>query len=318
MSLVSYGKKDELVAYSTHTNSANRPNIKPGKTPNADLHLHSTFSDGNSQAEALIEEAISFGLKAIAITDHDNAASYNVALKAAEGTDIEIIPGIEINTVWDEEDCELHVLGFYIDREHPALQKVMTQHQEARHQHMQDFAKALRKQAGFDITYEEIKERAGHCVSLGRPHIANVLVEKGKVSSINEAFNKYLNRKAKTYARKQTVSPHEAVEAIADSGGIPVIAHPGDTPNIEKLTVELMDYGLRGLEAYHRSHTPGVIAYYCTLAEQYGLIVTGGTDYHGKVDGYQQALGRLHTPHWVLDELRNEHQRSRKAKFKLS
>jgi len=285
---------------------------------NADLHLHTTFSDGNSEAEDLINEAVNFGLKAIAITDHDNTASYPHAVKAAQDKDIEVIPGIEINTVWEEGDVEIHVLGFYIDRDHPLLVKVMNQHQQARHKHMADFATKLRQQAGIDISYEEIQEKAGHCVSLGRPHIANLLVAKGKVASINEAFNKYLNRKSETYVRKKTASPHEAVEAIYESGGIPVIAHPGETPRIEELVVELIDYGLRGLEAYHRSHTPGIIAYHCTLAEQYDLIVTGGTDYHGTADGYQGALSRLHTPDWVLDELRKERDRRQQVKFKVS
>lgn len=285
---------------------------------NADLHLHTTFSDGSADAEAIIEEALKFGLKAIAITEHDNTASYPVAVKAAEGKDIEVIPAIEINTVWPEGDCEIHVLGFYIDTEHPALQKVMEKHQHARHQQMADFAENLSKKTGVSITYDEIKEQAGHCVSLGRPHVAKTLIEKGCAYSINDAFRRFLSRSSSTYAKKPTVSPAQAVEAIADSGGIAVIAHPGDTKGIEELTVELIDYGLRGLEAYHRSHSPGLISYYCTLAEQYNLIVTGGTDYHGEVNGYQGALSRLHTPDWVLEELHKEHQRCQKAKFKLS
>ncbi len=283
-----------------------------------DLHLHTTYSDGASETEDLVREALAFKLQAMAITDHDNTQSYAIALEAAKGTDLEIIPGIEINTVWAERETEVHVLGYYIDTDNKALQKVIKKHQEARVEQIREIAGLLQGQGGLAITFEDIQAQSRDLGSLGRPHIAQTIVEKEGAATISEAFSKYLKRNSSTYVRRSTVSPHEAAEAISESGGIPVIAHPGDMEHIEQLVVEMMDYGLRGLEAYHRSHFPATIEFHCGLAEKYGLIVTGGTDYHGMADSYQNALSRLHTPDYVYAELKKEHQQRHKASFKVS
>lgn len=282
-----------------------------------DLHLHTTFSDGVSEAEDLIREAISFGLEAIAITDHDNTQSYNIACKEAAGSALDVIPGIEINTVWEEHQQEVHILGYYIDMQEKNLRAVIEQHRAARYEQIEELAKRLQDK-GIDITYEEILAQSRENGSLGRPHVARALLNKGKVSTISDAFNQYLTRKADVYVKRNTVSPHEAVEAIYECGGIPVIAHPGEMEHVETLVEELLDYGLRGLEAYHKSHRPAIIEYHCTLAERYNLIVTGGTDYHGQADGYQKALQKLCTPDYVYSNLKKEHQRRQQASFKVS
>jgi predicted metal-dependent phosphoesterase TrpH len=153
---------------------------------------------------------------------------------------------------------------------------------------------------------------------MGRPHVAKAIVEKGAAANISDAFRKYLVPTAPTYRRRSTVTPHEAVEAIHESGGIAVIAHPMDMPIIEELAEDLMNYGLRGLEAYHKSHSPAMIEFHCTLAERLGLIVTGGTDFHGVVEYYPQSLSRLHMPPWVYDQLKQERDRIRMKRIKVA
>jgi 3',5'-nucleoside bisphosphate phosphatase len=272
-----------------------------------DFHCHTVYSDGNAQPEALIQAAIRSGIKVLAITDHDTTLSYDVAQTAVTQaeSDLKLIPGIELNTVWKNRH-EVHVLGYFIDRGHAGLQQVIQTHQKARRTQMKQMADKLAKLARLNITYEAISACANPAASLGRPHAAQAIIKSGGAATVAEAFQKYLTPNAPTYQRRETVSPHEAVEAIYESGGIPVIAHPGDMPEIEVLVKELMDYGLRGLEAYHRSHSPGVIEFHCSLAERYGLIVTGGTDYHGHADNYPQALARLFLPGHLFEDMLTE------------
>ncbi len=283
--------------------------------PNVDLHLHTVFSDGQCQPDELVTAIAEQGLSALAVTDHDTTESLSAVQKAAEATGMTVIPGIEINTVW--QDKEVHILGYFIDPEDASLQAVIRHHQDARVSQMKEMAQRLKKLKRIDISFEDIRAASGHN-SIGRPHVAKVLVEKGTVTSISEAFNRYLNPRCETFVRRKTVPPHEAVEAIYESGGIPVIAHPGDMEKIEDLTLDLMNYGLRGLEAYHRSHSPALIEFHCSLAEKHGLIVTGGTDFHGTADVYGKALERVNMPEYVYEELKNEHQQRKQSVFKAS
>ncbi|MCE3235250.1 MAG: hypothetical protein K0Q50_1430 [Vampirovibrio sp.] len=281
-----------------------------------DLHMHTIFSDGSVLPEDLVQLAVDNNLEAIAITDHDTTESLPFALKAAEGKNLEIIPGIEINTVW--KDKEIHVLGYYIDPENDALKDVIQSHKQSRVVQIQEMAQKLKTKAKLNITFEEIVDLASDSGTIGRPHVAKAIVSKGGAHTISQAFNKFLNPRCETYVRRKTVTPHEAVEAIYESGGIAVIAHPGDMEIIEELAEDLMNYGLRGLEAYHRSHSPALIEFHCTLAEKLGLIVTGGTDFHGTVDAYGKALERVHMPPSVYRELHAERKRLQMSAFKAS
>lgn len=280
-----------------------------------DLHMHTTFSDGSISPEELVNMALEAGLKAFAITDHDNTNSYLPAIEAAKDKPIEVIPGIEINTWYNSQ--EVHVLGYYIDPNNEDLQNVCREHNCARKEQMAHFVELMQK-AKIGLSLSDIQSQSRPEGTLGRPHVARALVEKGVVSNISDAFRKYLQPGAPTYHRRDTVTPHEAVEAIYEAGGIAVIAHPGDMPIIEELAKDLINYGLRGLEAYHRSHSPAEIEFHCSLAERLGLIVTGGTDFHGTVDVYPQALGRLHLPDWVFEELKAEKARIDQRSVKVS
>lgn len=281
-----------------------------------DLHMHTVFSDGSVLPEDLVQLALDNKLEAIAITDHDTTESMAYAQKAAEGQALEIIPGIEINTVWKEK--EVHVLGYYIDPENALLQEVIERHRDSRVVQMKELADRLKSKARLNICYEDIVAHASCTGTIGRPHVAKAIVAKGGAATISQAFSKYLNPQSETYVRRKTVTPHEAAEAIYESGGIAVIAHPGEMEGIETLAEDMMNYGLRGLEAYHRSHSPALIEFHCSLAEKLGLIVTGGTDFHGTTDAYAKALSRLHMPPVVYQELKAERQRLRMSSFKAS
>lgn len=281
-----------------------------------DLHMHTTFSDGSIAPEELVAMALENGLEAIAITDHDNTLSYLPAVEAAKGKPLDIIPGIEINTWWN--DHEVHVLGYYIDPNNSYLQEVCQEHNCARHKQMEDFVGLIQKHGRIKLTLEDIQSYSRPGGTIGRPHVAKAIVEKGGAANISDAFRKFLVPSAPTYHRRPTVTPHEAVEAIYDSGGIAVIAHPGDMEIIEDLAEDLMNYGLRGIEAYHRSHSSVEIEFHCSLAERLGLIVTGGTDFHGTVDLYPNALSRLHMPDWVYSELKKEKSRLDMTSVKAS
>jgi 3',5'-nucleoside bisphosphate phosphatase len=295
-----------------------------------DLHMHTIYSDGTVRPEDLVRLAFENKLEAIAITDHDTTESLSYAQQAvcdqralaeADAPEVtphtlELIPGIEINTVWNEK--EVHVLGYYIDPENDSLQALINRHRESRVVQIQEMAQLLKAKARLDIRFEDIARHASTEGSLGRPHVAKAIVEKGGAPNISQAFSRYLTPRCETYVRRKTASPHEAVEAISESGGIAVIAHPGDMETIEDLANDLMNYGLRGLEAYHRSHSPALIEFHCSLAEKLGLIVTGGTDFHGDVDAYKKSLGRLYMPPSVYRELHAERQRLKLSSFKAS
>ena len=292
-----------------------------------DLHMHTVFSDGTCEPEALVGVAYEQGMDAIAITDHDNTGCLERARLAAaaqaeaseDRRPMEIIPGIEINTVWTQYGHqEVHVLGYYINPADENLQSVIATHKQARVDQIYKIAERLQRVAHIDVQYEDIVAQAEGSLAIGRPHVAKAIVLKGGASSIGDAFGRYLNSSCATYVRRNTVSPHEAVEAIYESGGIAVIAHPKEMEHIEELVVDLMNYGLRGLEAYHKSHSPALIEFHSSLAEQYGLIVTGGTDFHGPPESYAKAVSNWQMPESVYDALKAEAAMLRESGYKAS
>lgn len=280
-----------------------------------DLHIHSKYSDGNLSPEDIVDAAIELGLTAISISDHDNVLSYQFALQHLEMRSqeagkklLEIIPGVEINTLW--KNHEIHILGYLMDASLKPFQDMLAYQQHARAQQTVLIVDKLRKMTNMDIKMEDITSLVAESGSIGRPHIARAISNAGGTRNVIDAYNKYINDNAPTYVKRKTVSPHEAVETIYEAGGIPVIAHPCDLEVAEDLIKDLMNYGLRGIEAYHRKHSPAMVEYYSTMAEHYGLIVTGGSDCHGNKVGKQQLfLGKNFVPDWILEELRKEKSR---------
>ncbi len=280
----------------------------------SDLHIHTNYSDGVFSPEKVVDAAIEVGLEVIALTDHDNILSYEIAQnhvkkleKEGEKT-IGIIQGIEINTLYKEQ--EIHILGYFMNVKNSDFIDLINTQQQARVKQTKEIITLLNKKEGIHIKYDDIKSQVADGGSIGRPHIAKAITNVGGTVSVMEAYAKYINENSPVYVKRKTVSPHDAVEIIYDAGGIPVIAHPHDLDNAEKLVKDLMHYGLRGIEAYHRKHSPAIVEYFSSMAEELGLIVTGGSDFHApNVMNGQMVLGKNFVPEWIYDKLIEEKKR---------
>lgn len=275
-----------------------------------DYHIHTNYSDGVFSPEKIVDLALENGLKAISLTDHDNVLSYNVAQEylKTKDVDLKLIQGIEINTLY--KDYEVHILGYFVDVTKSDFKALLKSQQQARTKQTKEILALLSKKEGIKIAYEDVKNMVAEGGSIGRPHIAKAITNAGGTSNIMEAYSKYIHRASPVYVERKTVSPFDAVEVIYDSGGIPVIAHPYDIDIAEKLIKELMNCGLRGIEAYHRKHSPAIVEYFSSMAESLGLIVTGGSDFHApNIMNGQIILGKNFIPEWIYDKMIQEKKR---------
>lgn len=274
-----------------------------------DLHVHTNYSDGMFTPEKIADCAIDAGLDAIALTDHDNVLSWDVAtnyLKEKGLADkLEIIRGVEINTLY--KNYEVHILGYFMNVNDSDFKNLLKIQQQARIAQANEIISLLYKKEGIRIKFKDIQKQVAEGGSIGRPHIAKAIANAGGTSNVIEAYAKYINDNSPVYVPRKTVTPFEAVEVIYGAGGIPVIAHPYDIDIAETLIKELMSCGLRGIEAYHRKHSPACVEYFSSMAEELGLIVTGGSDFHAPnpING-QIILGKNFVPDWVYDKLVNE------------
>ncbi|MBM3212198.1 PHP domain-containing protein [Candidatus Poribacteria bacterium] len=264
----------------------------------ADLHLHTSFSDGTMNPEQLVKEASRLGFSAIAITDHDNLDGIELAISAGKKYGIAIIPGVELSAIYNEE--EIHVLGFYIDWLNSKLQGQLLEFRERRVTRAKEMVDKL-KNLGVYIEYGDVLKLADS-KSVGRPHVAAALVEKGHVSNTSEAFIKYLSNGGPAYIQKKKLSPEDAFAMILNSGGVPVLAHPGMIQ--EDIIPDLIPMGLMGLEAFHPYHNIYVTNYFCELAKYYRLLITGGSDCHGEAKG-KMFLGNIKLPYEHVKALEN-------------
>lgn len=275
-----------------------------------DFHIHTNYSDGVFSPEKIVDLALEAGLKAISLTDHDNILSYNVAKNYLETKDVDmkLIQGIEVNTLY--KDYEVHILGYFPDVTKSDFKNLLKVQQQARIKQTKEILSLLAKKEGIKITFEDVKNMVAEGGSIGRPHIAKAITNAGGTSNIMEAYSKYIHRDSPVYVERKTVSPFDAVEVIYDAGGIPVIAHPYDIDIAEKLIKELMNCGLRGVEAYHRKHSPAIVEYFSSMAENLGLIVTGGSDFHApNIMNGQIILGKNFIPEWIYDNMIQEKKR---------
>lgn len=280
----------------------------------SDLHIHTNYSDGVFTPEKVVDAAIEAELDVIALTDHDNVLSYEVAqthiakLKKEKKKIITVIQGIEVNTIYNGE--EIHILGYFMDTNNADFQELIKSQQHARVKQTKEIITLLNKKEGIHIKFDDIKKQVAPGGSIGRPHLAKAITNVGGTSNVIEAYDKYINDRSSVYVQRKTVSPHDAVEIIYDAGGIPVVAHPHDLDNAAELIKDLMHYGLRGVEAYHRKHSPAIIEYFSSLAEELGLIVTGGSDFHApNIMNGQIVLGKNFVPEWIYDKLVEEKKR---------
>ena len=274
-----------------------------------DLHIHTYYSDGVFSPEKIVDTAIDVGLEVIALTDHDNVLSYGVAQdylkKDGKEDKLKILQGVEINTLY--KNYEVHILGYLMDTQNSDFQNLLKVQQQARVKQTKEIISLLAKKEGIKIKYEDILKQVAKGGSIGRPHIAKAITNAGGTGSVMEAYAKYIHDDSPVYVPRKTVSPHDAVEIIYDAGGVPVIAHPHDLDIAESLVKELMTYGLRGIEAYHRKHSPACVEYFSSMAEDLGLIVTGGSDFHApNIINGQIILGKNFVPEWIYDKLIQE------------
>ncbi len=269
-----------------------------------DLHIHTTYSDGMLTPTQIVDTALECGLDCIALTDHDNVLSHKVATDYIKQKKLrlEVIPGVEINTIY--KGYEVHILGYFMDKDNRAFIDLINFQQKARIEQTHKIIELLVKKTGLKIKFEDVSRLVAPKGSIGRPHIARAITTCGGSSNIMEAYAKYINNNSEVYVERNTVSPHDAVEIINEAGGIPVFAHPIDVEIADKLTQQLANCGLRGIEAYHRKHSPAAVEHFSTLAEQYGLIVTGGSDFHAPSLNHGTILmGKNFIPDWIYDKL---------------
>jgi len=279
-----------------------------------DLHLHTTASDGVRRPSEIVNYAKAKGLQAIAITDHDTIEGLAEGVAEGERVGFEVIPGIEISA--EHSPGSMHLLGYFLDIHHPLLNERLEYLQRARAERNPKIVENLNR-LGVRITYEEVVKASGGG-QVGRPHFAEVLMEKGYVRNFQEAFDRFLKKGAPAYVDKLRFTSGEAIHFIREAGGVAVLAHPNtlgvsDNQGLEALLLQFVREGLRGIEVYYPEHSPLETAHYKFLAERHGLLVTGGTDYHG-IEGNELEIGvgrgDMRLPYSIVENLKTARNRS--------
>ena len=271
-----------------------------------DLHCHSTFSDGSLTPEQLIAEAAKIGLAALALTDHDTTAGVPRFLAAAAATAVRAVPGVELSV-----DCSsgvMHMLGYWMDLANPELVRQMDWIRDGRAMRNRAMFEKLNA-LGFAMTWDEVNAFAGEDV-VGRPHFAQVMLQKGYAKDKNEAFDKWLGDGKPGYADRPRLTAEVAVALIRQAGGVAVLAHPYSLhvgkDAMASLLIELAAAGLAGVECYYSEHSADLTKEYLAMARQANLVPTGGSDFHGEVSpGIHLGVGfgGLNVPDEVLGQL---------------
>lgn len=276
-----------------------------------DLHCHTTASDGRHSPTELVEMAAEMGLRAIAVCDHDSTEGLDEALAAGHAAGIEVIPAVELSC--DVGQHELHMLGYFPDHGNAAFQAELRRLREGRIGRAQAMVRKL-TELGYPISYQRVLELAGDG-AIGRPHIAQALLEARLVQSKGEAFERLIGRNGPAYVDRAKLTPVDACRVVRRAGGLPVFAHPFiatasgrvlEPMPVEASLPELVEAGLAGIEVYYPNYTPVLIERLLRLSRQYGLLVTGGSDFHG--EGSAGApLGSIYVPPKCLAALKDAH-----------
>ncbi|HEY2956236.1 MAG TPA: PHP domain-containing protein [Candidatus Eisenbacteria bacterium] len=261
-----------------------------------DLHAHTTFSDGDLAPAALVQRAVARGVGALSITDHDSVEALPAA-GAAAGTDLELVPGIEVST--SHGGLDLHILGYYLDASSQELATRLARFREERRERMLLMVERLRE-LGAPVEADEVFEIAGEGV-VGRPHLAEALVRAGHAESAEDAFRRLLGSRGLAFVPRPAFPPEEAIALIHGAGGVSVLAHPG-AGLVDSVVEGLASHGLRGIEVWHPQHNPITVRRYQALASRLGLLETGGSDFHGP--GRSADLGDLPVPARALAALK--------------
>jgi predicted metal-dependent phosphoesterase TrpH len=269
-----------------------------------DLHVHTTASDGVLSPTEVVRKALAIGLATIAITDHDTVQGIGEGLEAAKGTRLEVIPGVEISA--DVSRTEVHILGYYIAPDASVLRDRLQVLRAAR------FVRARRMVAklarlGLQIEWSRVQQIASGA-TVGRPHVARAMLEKGYVPSVDRAFNLYIGSRGPAYVERYKVSPSEAIKLILAAGGLPVLAHPLQAT---QLIPELAKCGLAGLEAYYPGYSSDETRFLLDLGARHGLIATAGSDFHGEDGKAENELGAVWSPPDVIANVRTGYAKMR-------
>jgi predicted metal-dependent phosphoesterase TrpH len=272
--------------------------MEPQTAP-CDLHLHSTYSDGTMSPEELVSYAHAIGLSAVSITDHDTVNAQAEALDAGKRRGIDVVTGIEFSI--EEDGSSIHILGYCFDHENRALAASLEELADARVTRAEKIVRKL-EERGVSIPFEEVLAEAGSgCV--GRPHIARVMKRRGHVSSIAEAFARYISDSAPCHVPKKVLPRGEVVRLISGAGGVVVWAHPGWNIRRTDLVERLVASGVRGLEVWHPNHTERMQKDILALARARGLVCTGGSDFHF-IELIEADIGGITAPFESVSALR--------------
>ncbi|MCB0723643.1 MAG: PHP domain-containing protein [Ignavibacteriae bacterium] len=266
----------------------------------ADLHMHTSFSDGKLSPKELINQALKVGLSIISITDHDNVNGLDEAIEYGERVGIKVIPGVELST--GLMDKEVHILGYFIDHKSENLLKFLTSLRYARITRLQHMISKL-NDMGSKITIDSITADLSEDISVGRPHVAKALVKEGFVKTRAEAFMKYIGDGKPAFVKKPVPNAKEAIQLISSIGGLSFVAHPGKMVRGEMLD-ELLKYGLDGVEVIHPSHGREDIEYFSSIASDNFLLVSGGSDFHGIYDREYGNMGNYVIPSYNIVNMR--------------
>lgn len=240
-----------------------------------DLHIHTSYSDGECSIKTILEIAQKKELRTISITDHDNIDANPLALKLGNEIGIEVISGTELSL--EIEGVDVHILGYFVDINNKNLNDKLQEMKEARFIRAKKIVHNLNRQ-GIDLRFETVLKIAGNG-AIGRPHIATAMLNEELIYSFKEAFDKYIGYNSPAYEEKLKMTPKEVFRLILDAGGIPVLAHPGVT-RIDQLIPKFIDAGLAGLEVYHPEHNSSAKRFYREYCRKRNLVITGGSDFH--------------------------------------
>ena len=262
-----------------------------------DLHVHTTVSDGTYSPREIVLKSRELGLTTIGICDHDTIDGVPLAQEASRGTELEVIPGVEISV--DASGWEVHILGYYVDHTRPALVEELTRSRKSRLQRARRMLSRL-ESLGVSLSWERVLQIASDGV-VGRPHIAMALEEARFVESTQEAFDRYLGRGRPAYVSRAKMTTARALRLVREADGVPVLAHPW---TVTRLVPDLVDQGLAGLEAYYTGYTSSMVSNLVALADEHGLVCTGGSDFHGLTVLPDSHLGGVSVPTSCVTALR--------------
>ena len=254
----------------------------------ADLHTHTTFSDGALTPAQLVKKAKQAGLAVISITDHDNVNGLDEAISAGKDLDVAIVPGVELSAAFNRK--EVHILGYFFDHHDKEFQAFLLEMREERIRRAERIVQRL-NQLNIAITMDSVLEKAGNG-AVGRPHVAMAMVSEGLAKSYQSVFDDYIGNGRPAYERKAEVSPEKTVHLIAEAGGLSFLAHPGRSLDDNEVH-QLVKAGIDGIEVVHPSHSPWTLQHFHDITSEYFLLECGGSDFHGGLRGDDDTFGQV-------------------------